>query len=62
MALSFFIIGPKDAGVVLGAGDKMLAIVADIAREDLIVMSLKKSYVFAGFSVPKPSYSVETCA
>lgn len=40
----------------------MLAVVADLAGEDLIVMSLEKSDIFARLGVPKPSYSVEACA
>ena len=40
----------------------MLAVVADITGEDLIVVAFEKSDVFAGLGVPKSADSIETCA
>lgn len=40
----------------------MLAVVADITWEYLVVVALEKSDVFACLGVPKPADSIKTCA
>jgi hypothetical protein len=40
----------------------VLAVVADIAAEDLVLVALEQGSVFASLSVPDTPDAVETCA